>query len=519
MKLFKNPRPPDKKSGATVVIVAIALVLIISFAALAVDIGNFYVVLNELQNAADAGALAGSRNLYLESGEMVNTGANQISADAAMANMAANLPVEVNLPNDNLHDVQRGHWSFGLTAEVSKGFYPNASTAPVDLFARTDEDLDKDLNFINAVRVVARREATPLLTYFAKIFGFDDFKMNAEAVAYIGFSGKLLPGEADQPIVICAESITSGGAYECNVGRMINSGSEVGTANTGGWTSFNQEDPCTGGTNAQEVRNLVCGTGNPIVITGGNIATSGGEIQTAFADLYNCWVTNTSRTAPWNLTLPVVTCPSNNVGVCENVVGAVNLNVIWMLETEPTNQAQYDSDIPGEMGEVTYTDEHGNVVVTTEAWPTGKTEGGGEWDRPLNQADPYVDPELPADDPRTKSVYQIMTELGYLEGTYSVNVAQFLLDEYGADWQSQPLSNYYAPNRPETKNSKIAAAHVRWASFVSHYGLVNVGTPSPPSPFAQKSIYFLPDCGYHETKGVTGGSNFGVLAKIPVLVD
>jgi hypothetical protein len=32
------------------------------------------------------------------------------------------------------------------------------------------------------------------------------------------------------------------------------------------------------------------------------------------------------------MTLPVITCPGNNVGTCERVVGAVNVNIVWITE-------------------------------------------------------------------------------------------------------------------------------------------------------------------------------------------
>ena len=38
------------------------------------------------------------------------------------------------------------------------------------------------------------------------------------------------------------------GDYDCSIGRMINSGSDDTTNNTGGWTSFSQDNPCNGGT-------------------------------------------------------------------------------------------------------------------------------------------------------------------------------------------------------------------------------------------------------------------------------
>ena len=56
---------------------AILLFVFLGIAALAIDVSHLYVVRNELQNAADAGALAGDRFLYNEDGTMVNSGANK----------------------------------------------------------------------------------------------------------------------------------------------------------------------------------------------------------------------------------------------------------------------------------------------------------------------------------------------------------------------------------------------------------------------------------------------------------
>lgn len=53
--------PPE--GGAVAVLVAIALLIIMGFAALAIDIGYLKVARNELQTAADAAALAGARKL------------------------------------------------------------------------------------------------------------------------------------------------------------------------------------------------------------------------------------------------------------------------------------------------------------------------------------------------------------------------------------------------------------------------------------------------------------------------
>ena len=405
--------------GAVAVIVGILIFTLVGFGALAVDISHLHVARNELQNAADAGALAGARVLYNDEGVAVNTGANQEAYDTATANKSEGTAVEVNWSGGNDGDVQRGHWSFGL-AGLERGFYPNASLAPVNLWNVSTADLDADLNFINAVRVVTRRttQGTPVASFFAGIFGHENFELSAEAVAYIGFAGTLMPGDVDQPIAICRDSLLNDSdEYTCNIGRMINSGQDAETNETGGWTSFDQDNPCTGGTNAQEVKSLVCASGNPELITLGEpMATSGGDIQSAFNDLIQCWESETGKTQPWTLTLPVIDCgDANNVGTCAEIVGAVELNIVWI---------------------------------------TGAGEDPGYNNAP--------------------------TQMG--------------------DWS----------------NSDPDGA-TRWNDFVTSFNLMNAdGTPAP---YAKKSIYFLPDCTPHEPKGISGGENFGILAKIPVLVQ
>jgi hypothetical protein len=121
------------------------------------------------------------------------------------------------------------------------------------------------------------------------------------------------------------------------------------------------------------------------------------------------------------MTLPVVSCPGNNVGTCEGLKGAVNVNVVWI------------------------------------------TEAG--------------------EDPGYNNAPTEMAGVG---------------DEYGS-WSS---------SSPD--------GQVRWNSFVTHFNLKNVD--GSPAPYQKKAIYFLPDCTPHEPAGTTGGENFGVLAKIPVLV-
>ncbi len=333
--------------GVSAIFVGIVIVLLVMFAALAIDIGHLCVVRNQLHNAADAGALAGARFLYIDDGTGLSIigGANKIAYDAARANKAiaktGAIAVDVNWEEgqnagENV-DVQRGHWSFGL-GSLERGFYPNDSTEPVDLWNVTTAELDSNIDFINAVRVVARRQENPTPSFFARIFGYDDFQLAADAVAYIGFAGTLGPGEVDQPIAICKQAVMDKDEkYSCNTGRMIDSGGGA-THNTGAWSNFSQ--PCETAS-VPSVRPLVCAAGNPEMLNfGEGMGTVGGMQDTVYNDLRDCWLNSSLekdlRGYPiesWTWTLPVIDCPGNNPGPCSELVGAVTLNILWIKQS------------------------------------------------------------------------------------------------------------------------------------------------------------------------------------------
>jgi hypothetical protein len=412
LDLFK---PLKEQRGVTVIIVALLILIFIGFAALTIDIGHLFIVRNEVQNAADAGCLAGARFLYSDDGLAVDGNANQIAHQAAIANKSDKAPVDVHWAGGNGGDVERGHWCF-----VTRTFTPNESTQPVNLWDVSPDELDADPNFINAMKVKARREDTPVASFFARIFGYENFSLSTEAIAYVGFAGTLAPGEADQPIAICKESLLTNGQYNCSIGRMITNNQNVAGQESGGWTDFNQDSPCLTGTNAETVRSLICNAGNPDSINLGQpIAINGGYIQNAHGMLRQCWQTLTGETQLWTLTLPVIECPGNNVDSCAGVVGAVTVNIVWVTPWE--------------------------------------------------------------DDP-----------------SYS-----------WAPWQMQN------PRTGTTWSSNDPDGQVRWNSFVQNFNLQNVD--GSPVPYQRRGVYFLPDCNTHKPKGRTGGENFGIMAKIPVL--
>ena len=429
-------KPIRSKEGVTIILVTVLLIGLLALAALAVDVGHIVIVRNELQNAADAGALAGAQFLYLENGTAVNPGANQIAYDAAILNRSDKIAVNVNWTGGNTGDVQRGHWSF-----VSRTFTPNDSTDPVELWNVTAEELDANPDFINAVRVWARRESPAATSFIARILGIQNFVLRAEAVAYIGFAGMLQPLDADQPIAICKQSILGwggSGSYTCQFGRMINSGQNSATHQTGGWTNFSQ--PCVTASN-NTVRPLVCADGNPDPLQlGQGMGTTGGELQNSFDRFINCWKSGRNDLnndgvrespvdtdndgwpdQPWALTLPVIDCPGNNTGNCSRLMGAVTVNVIWVTR----NDKNAYNEAPRKM----------------------------------------------------------------------------------ADWTCDPPGS-----------TTVSPGQICWQRFRDHFNLSDVSTNAPLT-YEDKTIYFIPDCTPHEIMGTTGGENFGILARIPVLVN
>ena len=473
--ILKNER------GVAAIIVAIFLLFVgIGIAAFAIDFGYRHVAQNELQNAADAGALAGARALYYDDGTKVNydgaesggpwnLSANEIAYNAATANKSAGTAVEVNNPLSNLgavnEDVQRGHWSFGI-GTLPRGFfctngnpsYDNnySDITPVVLAGHSAVELDGNIHNINAVKVITRRQATPVSTFFGKIFGRQSFTLKAESVAYIGFAGTLEPEKVDQPIAICARSlyndVNKNGIMDddefitCNIGRMADSGGGIEKFNTAGWTDFNQEgNPCAGGTNTPAVRSLVCAEGNPqTIIFGKNMATNGGSISDVMKNyIIPCWEEETDKKKPWSMVLPVINCQDPNVGTCEEAIGAVTINVIWIIDQQDSNCAK---ELPEEMS----------------GFPSGEGQYFPDWTRAGAVAD--------------------------LGGTPT-----------DCEIWSHFADNFQLKNLVDVEED----------------GDLVFGT----APYAKHSIYFAPNCDIHQSGGNTGGVNFGVRADIPVIVN
>ncbi len=364
------------QSGGVLVLIALLLVVIIGMAAMALDVGHLMVVRNELRNAADAGALAGARMLYTTNaaGEtVINTDANLVATATTTANVSDAAAAEV-------LTVERGHWCFKNCAGGATGVFTANPSTTLNLGSLTGlsfMELDANTDYVNAVRVVAGRgPAIPAASFFAGIWDFTGFSLSAESIAWLGFTGENF--HVDFPIAICRESILNNdGNFTCSHGRMINSSGKGYTTETGGWTNLDQPDTCGGAAPANEVTQLIKqGCKGPLsgypLYAGSPMSTLGGEVQSAYTPLFDCWKSNTSLDLlgkdgipdgipdqPLGMTLPLIECGSSNPGPCNKLVGAINVEVLWIINQ---NNDQDFSDVPAY-----YSDPETSVVFTCPA--------------------------------------------------------------------------------------------------------------------------------------------------------
>jgi len=160
-------RKLKNERGISLVYVAFALTALIGMAALAIDLGYFYVVKGQLQNASDAAALAGASGLKGIGGisPYRNESTARIRAQFfAQQNKAGNSPVLLST-DPTKDDIVIGCWN------------------------KAKDSMDTGCIRPNSVQVKARRSndagvgPTPVGTYFGKIFGFDTVDIHSMAVA------------------------------------------------------------------------------------------------------------------------------------------------------------------------------------------------------------------------------------------------------------------------------------------------------------------------------------------------
>ncbi len=224
--------------GSVLVLVALALVALLGFAALAIDIAHAYVTRNELQNAADAAALAGAGAL---SGKLiVNPSASDWTAADAAARTAAARVAGANAANGvTISDlqVQTGYWNVTGTP----GGMQAASIKP--------GTYDKPAVEVS-ISMDAAHNGGAMPLFLGPIIGISSISIGVSAVAVISAPGYAESG-ALFPLVLSQCLLQDANYWNATTGMPVNDPAtgqpyelKIGSAYhydgclSGQWTSF-----------------------------------------------------------------------------------------------------------------------------------------------------------------------------------------------------------------------------------------------------------------------------------------
>lgn len=371
--------------GFSLVYWLVALVPILGIGAFAVDLNNILGSKGHLQSASDAGALEAARLLYCPNNPMAlnKTGCGgtltpvlDAGEDAATKNLNAN---QIELDNVEII-TELGHWQF-VSSDVVDGIVRGGVFTPHDFASATaqplvgadgqfrpfvgdpgDDPLNDDLDEINAVRMIIKRTDMAMYNFFLNIIYGQDFSIEASAVAYLGFAGRVEHDSVDAPIALCIDKLP-----ECGYGSFIASDP---TTDTGIWTNLTAAvDQCISA-NANTVRDLISngcrqsGMNPADLELGSQLGIISGTVSSASSRLRECWMDNgvlpidnpgVIPTTAWRVMIPVLDCLAS--GQCKPLLGVMEADIVWF---SANNQSCRLDNLPVTM---TRTDADGNILT------------------------------------------------------------------------------------------------------------------------------------------------------------
>ena len=556
-------RFPKSQRGATGILLPLSLIFLLAVGAFAVDLNNVLVSRAELQNAADAGALEGARQLYSDDGTVnttvgsCGTSCDPCGADPACEAAEGSLGGSIEGANDSQGTEvevvysRRGHWTFVASLQengIERGGLftanSNSATAPTwdstngnfrplvdtslggpalsdcsgaDPSSNLNTDVNRDTCDFNAVRVCVARSDTPIASFFARLVGITEFDATACAVAYVGFAGSINPAELDAPIALCEHLLIQDGEYNCQIGRWNTSSS--GDEGAAKWTDFDQSScnaasasvvgslidamTCDGSTG---INTDALEQGTPINVTGTGVAQS--NLTTLFEK--------------WKTCVPERTCtdPDGNnytssfptrawtlklpVVDCDDASNSACNPLFAAVEVQVIweNNQQSDSGFPVCMEDVQGFDNWYSDYETENRW-----------------GDPVVpDTESECLNPPSGSIWEWDEKDGKCIDTkeYSIGTEvvydgdKEIYDREEQIWDS--FVRHFQLSRNTTDECTDAGDDCGW-----WVGDIKQPFADNESGYRDKAVYFSPSCEGLELGG-TGGTITFLRARVPVLV-
>ncbi len=305
----------SRERGATAVFVALTLLVITGFLALAINAGHLYSVRGELQNGADSAALAGAVDLNFQTAPITGS-PNPVTVSAQKyANYHhTDAPIEANQVVGD--PIQLGHWPLPGEANTCADGEAEAGTAkPPDYskFCKVTATDAAAAQRINAVRVATARAADALGGGAAPVFmngilgASSTSDVRTEAVAVAG--GPCSNGCGKLPFVL-QEGCVLG---KCPAGGFFYVQLSSDTVDTAGFTSLVP----AAGVSAGDICDILNGTTCEKLDWGNQIYTSNGAPWGGPCNIcqtLQAKVGNAAGTAK----VPLVTYPGDTPTTCDD---------------------------------------------------------------------------------------------------------------------------------------------------------------------------------------------------------
>lgn len=381
-------------NGVSLVHWLVALLPIIGIGAFAVDLNNVMVSKVVLQNAADAGALEGTRLLYCDDPMQLNKSGCGVGITPALdaGEYVASRNLEENQIDLDAVEIQAelGHWQF-TSADVLDGIVRGGIFVPHDFDTavaqplvddygqfRTFQDLNADPDEINAVRLIVRRTDMAAYNIFLNAIYDQDFVIQGSAVAYLGFAGRIVHDTVNTPVALCHAQLP-----DCGYGSFISPGTASGS---GIWSNLTANVTQCVSANANTIVSLIdsrCRQGgmNPEDLElGSRLGIITGAVATASHKLRDCWMDDGTLpidspgvvpTTAWRVMVPVLNCAAS--GQCKPLIGTMLADIIWYAND---NQECRLANLPQSMTRI---DRDNNTLSWTR--PTQSTgESINDWE-------------------------------------------------------------------------------------------------------------------------------------------
>jgi hypothetical protein len=257
----------SSQQGAIIVMVALALVVMLGFLGLIVDLGRMFIIKTELQNATDACALAAARELTCSASAVGGTCPGTFLQNAEAAGIAVG--------NRNLVDLQSTNAALGPD-NISFSTVLSGSGGSDSVYQTIAGGASP-----NSQYVMCSLPQTGIVMYFMRLLGFGPQTVNAMAVATLSPSVT----SCAIPLGVCQGPNSQGASndYGLTVGQWLTGLYAPGGPNTGSynWIDFT---PPSGGAN--ELYAMLTGTGECNLPPVGTLVGQQGQL-TALSKYWN----------------------------------------------------------------------------------------------------------------------------------------------------------------------------------------------------------------------------------------